>query len=187
MREFMPDIARGVSVLTLREQHKAERVDRDDSTPTAPHTPLGQCPSSSHRDIHGPSCKRHAPDPKLEAQGDYPEHYDFSCGPPAPTPTSTPTSGQPPPYYAGPDLYSHGCNPSSALPPSYLSDAQPPGHAQGRPAPDPLRLDLLGLAPPPPQDAAQANPPGTLPARSEERRVGKECLRLCRSRWSPYH
>ena len=24
-------------------------------------------------------------------------------------------------------------------------------------------------------------------ARSEERRVGKECLRQCRSRWSPYH
>ena len=24
-------------------------------------------------------------------------------------------------------------------------------------------------------------------SRSEERRVGKECLRLCRSRWSPYH
>ena len=23
--------------------------------------------------------------------------------------------------------------------------------------------------------------------RSEERRVGKECLPLCRSRWSPYH
>ena len=23
--------------------------------------------------------------------------------------------------------------------------------------------------------------------RSEERRVGKECLHLCRSRWSPYH
>jgi FAD/FMN-containing dehydrogenase len=31
---------------------------------------------------------------------------------------------------------------------------------------------------------------GTLhvrPIRSEERRVGKECRRLCRSRWSPYH
>ena len=27
---------------------------------------------------------------------------------------------------------------------------------------------------------------GTM-TRSEERRVGKECLRLCRSRWSPYH
>ena len=24
-------------------------------------------------------------------------------------------------------------------------------------------------------------------ARSEERRVGKECLSVCRSRWSPYH
>ena len=23
--------------------------------------------------------------------------------------------------------------------------------------------------------------------RSEERRVGKECVSLCRSRWSPYH
>ena len=27
----------------------------------------------------------------------------------------------------------------------------------------------------------------SLVARSEERRVGKECRRLCRSRWSPYH
>ena len=27
----------------------------------------------------------------------------------------------------------------------------------------------------------------TIRPRSEERRVGKECLRLCRSRWSPYH
>src|SRR3546814_15547411 len=28
-------------------------------------------------------------------------------------------------------------------------------------------------------------PPAVL-ARSEERRVGKECVRTCRSRWSPY-
>ena len=47
--------------------------------------------------------------------------------------------------------------------------------------------------------ALHANPepgtdPGCIPChrvvfkdRSEERRVGKECLRLCRSRWSPYH
>ena len=27
----------------------------------------------------------------------------------------------------------------------------------------------------------------TLPAGSEERRVGKECIEPCRSRWSPYH
>ena len=26
-----------------------------------------------------------------------------------------------------------------------------------------------------------------LGVRSEERRVGKECLSVCRSRWSPYH
>ena len=30
-------------------------------------------------------------------------------------------------------------------------------------------------------------PPDDSTGRSEERRVGKECLRLCRSRWSPYH
>src|SRR3546814_15054381 len=29
-------------------------------------------------------------------------------------------------------------------------------------------------------------PQGNL-ARSEERRVGKECVSTCRSRWSPYH
>src|SRR3546814_12947307 len=29
--------------------------------------------------------------------------------------------------------------------------------------------------------------PGTWSERSEERRVGKECVRTCRSRWSPYH
>ena len=27
----------------------------------------------------------------------------------------------------------------------------------------------------------------TKEARSEERRVGKECASMCRSRWSPYH
>src|SRR3546814_20442602 len=26
-----------------------------------------------------------------------------------------------------------------------------------------------------------------LPPRSEERRVGKECVSTCRSRWAPYH
>ena len=29
--------------------------------------------------------------------------------------------------------------------------------------------------------------PTALAERSEERRVGKECLAVCRSRWSPYH
>ena len=30
-------------------------------------------------------------------------------------------------------------------------------------------------------------PKGEIVDRSEERRVGKECLHQCRSRWSPYH
>src|SRR3546814_14697131 len=29
--------------------------------------------------------------------------------------------------------------------------------------------------------------PAFRPIRSEERRVGKECVSTCRSRWSPYH
>src|SRR3546814_2858766 len=29
--------------------------------------------------------------------------------------------------------------------------------------------------------------PAPLQVRSEERRVGKECVSTCRSRWSPYH
>src|SRR3546814_11328272 len=31
------------------------------------------------------------------------------------------------------------------------------------------------------------NPVCAAAARSEERRVGTECVRTCRSRWSPYH
>ena len=48
---------------------------------------------------------------------------------------------------------------------------------------------LFFFAPP----LSNLNPPGIESreraerGRSEERRVGKECLRLCRSRWSPYH
>src|SRR3546814_13139360 len=30
-------------------------------------------------------------------------------------------------------------------------------------------------------------PKMAIPKRSEERRVGKECVSTCRSRWSPYH
>src|SRR3546814_7818814 len=35
--------------------------------------------------------------------------------------------------------------------------------------------------------AQQAVEEGFPDARSEERRVGKECVSTCRSRWSPYH
>src|SRR3546814_3912666 len=40
-----------------------------------------------------------------------------------------------------------------------------------------------------PRGGARARPPGSAQTspRSEERRVGKECVSTCRSRWSPYH
>jgi malate synthase len=64
----------------------------------------------------------------------------------------------------------------------------------------PLRASVW-RAPPPPSDLVDRRVEITGPVdrkmiinalnsgaqRSEERRVGKECRRLCRSRWSPYH
>src|SRR3546814_9728578 len=44
-----------------------------------------------------------------------------------------------------------------------------------------LRLAALGLAGPDAEIAVFAH------GRSEERRVGQECVSTCRSRWSPYH
>lgn len=145
MREFMPDIALGVSVLSLREQHMD--MDREGPhSPMGPHLlPHGPCPSApssrlslshSHGPGHGHSCKRHAPEPKLEAQAEFPDLYDFSCRP------ATPTSGHPRPPFPGPDLYSHSCTSGSYAPP-YMSES--PGHPQARSGPDPLRLDVLGM------------------------------------------
>src|SRR3546814_2817002 len=37
------------------------------------------------------------------------------------------------------------------------------------------------------QDPGQVGDRAALVERSEERRVGKECVSTCRSRWSPYH
>src|SRR3546814_11255272 len=51
------------------------------------------------------------------------------------------------------------------------------------PVPDPLAEN-------PEAAEAAANDPAAsieLVGRSEERRVGKECVSPCRSRWSPYH
>ncbi|XP_069008313.1 BTB/POZ domain-containing protein 7 [Embiotoca jacksoni] len=146
MREFMPDIALGVSVMSLREQHMAEMDREGPHSPMGPsghHLPHGPCPSArlshGHGPGHGHSCKRHAPEPKLEAQAEFPDLYDFSCRP------ATPTSSHPLPSFAGPDLYSHSCTPSSSYPPPYVSDCQSQGHMQGRTAPDPLRLDVLTI------------------------------------------
>ena len=36
-------------------------------------------------------------------------------------------------------------------------------------------------------NARKAGTSVSIGGRSEERRVGKECMPVCRSRWSPYH
>src|SRR3546814_19333865 len=61
------------------------------------------------------------------------------------------------------------------------------------PASSPAQLGLPGrLGVPDVLDGVESLP-GRLPLpdierlRSEERRVGKECVSTCRSRWSPYH
>src|SRR3546814_13226546 len=51
------------------------------------------------------------------------------------------------------------------------------GNARHEDEDDPARADAA------PDRAAV----GARAARSEERRVGKECVRKCRSRWSPHH
>lgn len=161
MREFMPDIALGVSVMSLREQHLAEMESEGPHSPMGPsshHLPHGPCPSMrlGHGPGHGHSCKRHAPEPKLEAQAEFPDLYDFSCRP------ATPTSAHPLPSFAGPDLYSHSCNPSGPYPPPYISDSQAQGHLQGRTASDALRLDVLSMTSQR-HDGALASPSGAQP------------------------
>jgi biopolymer transport protein TolR len=47
-------------------------------------------------------------------------------------------------------------------------------------------LITTGLVDLPSVGKAARQPEKWIEVRSEERRVGKECRRLCRSRWSPY-
>ena len=51
----------------------------------------------------------------------------------------------------------------------------------------PLAERLLALPVPVDLLVVDDNSPDGTGRRSEERRVGKECPQLCRSRWSPYH
>ena len=68
----------------------------------------------------------------------------------------------------------------------------------GAPAPSAKVIDLSAVRSAPEKDAPPDIPkePEAPPVsvteyskqeRSEERRVGKECASMCRSRWSPYH
>src|SRR3546814_15866210 len=62
-------------------------------------------------------------------------------------------------------------NAPKSMPPTQVASTLANSHAGDAPAP------ILRLAP---VQTDHTN-------RSEERRVGKECVSTCRSRWSPYH
>src|SRR3546814_9220992 len=65
------------------------------------------------------------------------------------------------------------------------SDLRVVGGLESHPQPVQYQLRVVGGAEQPSPD--QALQPGPHRRRSEERRVGKEGVSTCRSRWSPYH
>src|SRR3546814_16461857 len=58
------------------------------------------------------------------------------------------------------------------------------GSAACRPAPPVASFRMMNA---PPGTGRKKDAEGRAVMRSEERRVGKECVSTCRSRWSPYH
>ena len=112
----------------------------------------------------------------------------------SPLPSLWPT---PPPFSRRDSIWtgseSH-CGMGRSLPFSCLgSCCQASKHTRGNGACDPglssgLAMVFSATLPRPPRNRQSWDQrPGQVSPRSEERRVGKECLRLCRSRWSPYH
>ena len=99
---------------------------------------------------------------------------------PAPAAPTDPTAKTTPPAPADAAAATAATPPAAGTVAATTAAATAPAPATpapAAPAAEPHKpLDMVGtLQTPPPAE------------RSEERRVGKECLRLCRSRWSPYH
>ncbi|KAJ8009243.1 hypothetical protein DPEC_G00086870 [Dallia pectoralis] len=140
INEFMPDIAMGVSAMTLKERRPPEvtmEVEPHDPHPhpcTAPPA-VPQCHLGLSR--HGPhaSRKRHAAEPKAEAQAsEYPDLYEYP--------------GRHVTTFSRPDLYSHSRVPSGGgpAPPPYIPEEQQRNLCRSTVA-DPLHLDVLEQPP----------------------------------------
>src|SRR3546814_18965675 len=71
---------------------------------------------------------------------------------------------------------------SSDLPDNQLPPP-PPVVTPPSPIPPPVTTNTVQSVP----KAPPTPPPPVFTPRSEERRVGKECVSTCRSRWSPLH
>ncbi|KAI1895413.1 hypothetical protein AGOR_G00106030 [Albula goreensis] len=79
INEFMPDIAMGVSAMSLKERRMPEVAGDGEgrephplalTTPPGPHYPPGPCPSGRHSHT---SCKKHSAEPKPEARAEFPD------------------------------------------------------------------------------------------------------------------
>ncbi|XP_067403143.1 BTB/POZ domain-containing protein 7 isoform X1 [Emydura macquarii macquarii] len=168
LNELMPDIAMGVSTLSLKDRRLPElTVDAELSQPVSEFGPGPpqhiSCIQTRH--MHS-SRKKHAIEQKIdtrENQQEYPDFYDFSnaaCRPSTPAPsrhTPSPSQGM----YFGPDLYSHNKASPSGLKSAYLPNQTSPkkqedsrreyvlsqdGH-QHRQKNEPIHLDVLEQPP----------------------------------------
>ncbi|KGL75770.1 BTB/POZ domain-containing protein 7 [Tinamus guttatus] len=168
LNELMPDIAMGVSAMSLKDRRLPELTVETELSQAVPE--VGSAPPqhiSCIQSRHMPtSRKKHATEQKVDAresQQEYPDFYDFSnaaCRPSTPAPSRhspSPSQGM----YFGPDLYSHNKASPSGLKSAYLPTQISPkkqedsrreyllsqdGH-QHRQKPEPLHLDVLEQPP----------------------------------------
>lgn len=137
----MPDIALGVSSLTLSENSKAQDTtlhSLPNMISAIPHYPPGPCPTGRYS-LTQLSHKRHVPKQKAESPSEYPDLYDL--------PNQDPLVSSLPPQasYTGPDLYRQRRGPCNNISLSCLSDTlSVQSQARlGQPS-DSLHLDVLG-------------------------------------------
>ncbi|XP_039221795.1 BTB/POZ domain-containing protein 7 isoform X1 [Crotalus tigris] len=127
LNELMPDIAMGVSTMSLKDRRLPELTVDTEPVPEVTPGPPQHISCIQTRHIHS-SRKKHSAEQKLdprENQQEYPDFYDFSnaaCRPSTPSLARhipLPSQG----IYFGPDLYSH--NKAS---PNGLKTTQLPNH-----------------------------------------------------------
>ncbi|XP_043843897.1 BTB/POZ domain-containing protein 7 [Dromiciops gliroides] len=164
LNELMPDIAMGVSTISLKDRRLPElAVDTELSQPVSE---VGSGPPQHISCIQqrhmNTSRKKHTLEQKTdvrENQQEYPDFYDFSnaaCRPSTPAPTRHSPS-PPQGVYFGPDLYSHSKASPSGLKSAYLPNQISPkkqeetrrehmlsqdGHQQ-RQKNEPVHLDVV--------------------------------------------
>ncbi|XP_074145769.1 BTB/POZ domain-containing protein 7 isoform X1 [Sminthopsis crassicaudata] len=168
LNELMPDIAMGVSTLSLKDRRLPELAADTELSQPVPEVGPGPpqhiaCIQQRHMNT---SRKKHTLEQKTDVrdnQQEYPDFYDFSnaaCRPSTPAPTRH-TPSPPQGVYFGPDLYSHSKASPSGLKSAYLPNQISPkkqeetrreymlsqdGHQQ-RQKNEPVHLDVVEQPP----------------------------------------